>query len=353
LVSALLIHELVGLLVQNPRLFSDADLALYQAFVSAGEMATTCQVIDTSVSGGTLSAALLREGLLHVAWVGDSKAVLGRLAAKPPAPVAACGDGAAGPGPTPGIVGRPAVNLARPLERRPGSHVASIVSWPPAMPGFDAPEHGNEASSSGLPLPLLRAVEITADHVEPEAAITNATPREEVAPACVDPADGAGGPPLARPPGRLTRFFGNSLLREAVDGATGGRRSCMPEVRRLRLRREDIFVILGTGGLWKRLSPTEAVTIVGQNLHRSATNAADELVAEVERRRAPGRLAEDLTAVVLYLAGERYVQDRELQSAGHGPGGLQALQKARDQLAGCCIPDVPVQPRAPRVCGPA
>merc|ERR1712176_1270315 len=35
--------------------------------------------VDASDSGGTLSAVLLRDGFLHVAWVGDSKVVLGRL----------------------------------------------------------------------------------------------------------------------------------------------------------------------------------------------------------------------------------------------------------------------------------
>eukprot|EP00428_Durinskia_dybowskii_P010403 CAMPEP_0170308022 /NCGR_PEP_ID=MMETSP0116_2-20130129/54442_1 /TAXON_ID=400756 /ORGANISM="Durinskia baltica, Strain CSIRO CS-38" /LENGTH=241 /DNA_ID=CAMNT_0010560187 /DNA_START=66 /DNA_END=787 /DNA_ORIENTATION=+ len=79
LISTLLVHELPGLLVPNPLLHCSSDKALWQAFVAAGEMVTSCQFIDASSSGATLSTALLRDGLLHVAWVGDAKIVLGRL----------------------------------------------------------------------------------------------------------------------------------------------------------------------------------------------------------------------------------------------------------------------------------
>merc|ERR1712232_1456387 len=93
LVSTLLVHELPGLLVQNPAIHRDTNLALYQTFVSAAEMAETCQFVDASVSGGTFSAAMLREGYLHVAWVGDSKVVIGRVdsgAQRSPSSPAAC-----------------------------------------------------------------------------------------------------------------------------------------------------------------------------------------------------------------------------------------------------------------------
>merc|ERR1712176_782213 len=55
----------------------------HQAFVSVGEMASTCQFVSSSESRSTLSVVLLRRGLLHIAWVGDSKVVLGRLASSP------------------------------------------------------------------------------------------------------------------------------------------------------------------------------------------------------------------------------------------------------------------------------
>lgn len=79
LVSSLLLHELPGLLVQNPRILVDPDMALYQAFVAVAEMSSNCHYLDPSATrGSSLAATFLKEGVLHIAWTGEAKAVLGR-----------------------------------------------------------------------------------------------------------------------------------------------------------------------------------------------------------------------------------------------------------------------------------
>lgn len=294
LVSTLLVHELPGMLAQNPALHRDSNLALYQSFVSVGEMASSCQFIDASMSGGTLSAVLLRDGYLHIAWIGDSKVVLGRLASKDPGSI---GVGAAS-GPkqrgNPGVTSR--AQVAAPVA----SHSA---------------------------LPLLRAVELTSDHSVVESS-TDA------------------GKDMTTPRSRgLARAFGDSRLR------VGGAQPCKPDVRRLRIKAEDVFVVLGTSGLWQTLSPMEVVTVVSQNLHRMAADAADALVAEVQRR-GPGATSarscadgvsqdcsppEGLTVIVMYLAGERYVRDFDVRRARHLPEEHQEwrLQETLDIRGKC------------------
>merc|ERR1719160_543847 len=43
-------------------------------------MIGSCQFLNPDVSGATLTAILMRARRLHVAWIGDSKVVVGRLA---------------------------------------------------------------------------------------------------------------------------------------------------------------------------------------------------------------------------------------------------------------------------------
>lgn len=317
LVSTLLVHELPSLLAQNPSLHRDSNLALYQSFVSVGEMASTCQFIDASTSGGTMSAVLMREGILHVSWVGDSKVVLGRVAAKP-GPGA--GDGAAGAG-----RGNGGGGSVMPAGRtRPGD-----------VPAAQGTCGVSRSAGGARPPPLLRAVELTAESSDQAASGWRRTD------GTVDSADGAGGPPVAVG----SRFFGNSKLRSASGAAAGGSAPCAPEVRRLRLKPEDVFVVLGTSGLWQHLSPSEVVTIVGQNLHRMASDAVDALVTEIERRSMPGTATEDLTAMVVFLAGERYVSDFDIHRAHHLPDHRGA-REGRD-IPGCgCMPTTAARPQA-------
>jgi len=333
LVSTLLVHELPCLLTQNPSLHKHSSLALHQAFLSVGEMAATCQFVDATVSGSTLSAVLLREGVLNVAWVGDSKAVLGRLAARPGQP-----DGAAGFGPQ----GNPLYPAGR---KRPGAA-------PAGARGRLTQGSSNSCSPpppSGPP-PLLRAVELTSDHVTPNGAAganRAGDPHKTVAGAGTpaapnfEPADTAGGPPPpVQHPGLngLARAFGNSRMRGS---SGGGSMSNTPEVRRMRLKPEDVFVVLGSGGLWKHLSPTEVVTIVGQNLHRMAADAAGALLSEVHKRETPDSATEDTSVMVAYLAGSNYVTDFDLQRASHVQEYSRTLAQVREAtgLARCgCLP---------------
>merc|ERR1712176_1281227 len=76
-----------------------------------------------------------------------------------------------------------------------------------------------------------------------------------------------------------------------------------PEVRRMRLKPEDVFVIIGSSGLWSCLSPDEAVEIVGRQLHRMAADASAALQTAATKRMLPGTAAKDLTVIVIYLAG--------------------------------------------------
>lgn len=355
LVSTLLVHELPGLLVQNPAIHRDSDLALYQSFVSVGEMATTCQFVDASNSGGTLSAALLRDGFLHVAWVGDSKVVLGRLDNTP------SGDRAAGVT----LLNASAVSRSSSSKASDGGRVFS-ASRSDVGTGLGEKDSlvQKQEETSWPPLWLLRAVELTADHVTADyignhAAVVDTTPRDRDrlrgAPPRVDAADGAGGPPRAltarRPidviPRGLTRVIGNSQLQGSsgqaktqFDPRRKNNLTSTPEVRRLRLKPEDLFVVLGTGGLWQWLTPAEAVTIVGANICRPSWCAVDALASEVHRRSKPSAPPDDLTIVVVYLAGERYVREEEA-ILGFPEPGLEALRQARDHLAGCgCMPQI-------------
>merc|ERR1712048_65462 len=96
-----------------------------------------------------------------------------------------------------------------------------------------------------------------------------------------------------------------------------------PQVRRMRLKPDDVCVVLGTGGLWKWLTPEEVITIVGQSMHRMASDAADAVAAEVRRRMkdpSASDPSDELTFVVVYLAGENYVKDFDIGRASHLEG---------------------------------
>lgn len=369
LVSALLVHELPGLLVQNPGLHRNSSSALYQTFVSVGEMVATCQYVDASWSGSTLSSVLLREGLLHLAWVGDSKAVLGRLQASSPGaggPNALQGSGlsaagsfpassSSGSGPGPGSKesaragagpgpGRKALSRGGPSERRP-----ALAGGPPP-PVLAPPLEDHSAFANRQPAPLLRAVELTAAAGSGAArGGAGGGTGEALAFGQEWSGDGSeagtgtghGQSHASRSqPAAASRGFGRS--------AEEGPGPCTPEVRRMRLKPEDVFVVLGTAGLWARLSPTEVVTIVGQHLHRPATAAAEALAAEAQRRAgsggAPGASreapGEDLTVLVVYLQGDRYVQaeDTHLLNVMH----TAVLREVRDLMPGWgCLPSPP------------
>mmetsp|Transcript_24553 Transcript_24553/g.68327 ORF Transcript_24553/g.68327 Transcript_24553/m.68327 type:complete len:519 (-) Transcript_24553:35-1591(-) len=330
LVSTLLVHELPGLLLGSPSLHRDSSLALYQSFLSVGEMVSTCQYVDASASGSTLTAALLREGLLHVAWVGDSKAVLGRFRARPPAHAAT---GTAS------------------IDSTSSSHMrTSTTAQPHAFGG--APLQAVDSVGSAGQVSFLHAVELTADHIAKDDLDNPRRSSGAGQPGCNAAPGGGTGEAHAsdaveagavRPPRGLQRFFGHAASGWQDMGGLSEPTSCAPEVRRMRLKPEDVFVILGTG-LWKFLTPADAVAIVGRNVHKPAEEAAAALVNEVERRYARGAAPDDLSVVVLFLQGERFVQE----GRSGGAPGVHMLRTAQDHLAGCgCVPSLPAPPLQP------
>eukprot|EP00928_Gymnodinium_smaydae_P036271 TRINITY_DN25373_c0_g1_i1.p1 TRINITY_DN25373_c0_g1~~TRINITY_DN25373_c0_g1_i1.p1 ORF type:complete len:549 (-),score=74.83 TRINITY_DN25373_c0_g1_i1:104-1693(-) len=350
LISALLVHELPSLLVQNPGLHRNTCLALHQAYLSISEMVTTCQYVDATHSGSTLATVLLRDGLLHVAWVGDSKAVLGRVAARPTPPAGSQPNAVSNPGGAP--AGAYSLSHARP---RPGAAGRPLPPVPTPAASMDGIHRG--------PPPLLRAIDMTADSAT-DATELSRTPSlngpgatssrvptggtgDADAPEGEWSMDG-GGPGRAVPSrGVQARGFGHQAL--TASGDSGGAAAPQaPEVRRLRLKPEDLFVIMGTTGLWNHLSPAEAVAIVGQNLHRPARSAADALVTEVTKRSVLGGAgAEDLTVFVLYLQGERFVQPDDGTNVNLFDAHQHVLREARDHLVGCgCVPPAPGRPIA-------
>lgn len=303
LISTLLVHEVPSVLIQNPNFHSKSCMALHQSYGTVAEMVATCQYIDASHSGSSLCSVFLRGGMLHVAWVGTCKVVLGRVAARGDAtPIATQQTGGS-------------LVPVRPVGRKAGG-------LPPPQRALGAEVAAGAGSS---PPPLLRAVDLTAASQSPDAAVASQQSFEPDSVAFGESHTGA------------RRGFGHlvdaSTSSKSNGDAAGGCRSHRvdPEVRRLKLKPDDVFVIIGSSGLWGRLSPAEAVTIVGQNLHRVACTATEALLAEARKRNATD--SDDLTAIVLYLQGDRLV---------HGSGGAsywvdesqELLREAREHLAG-------------------
>lgn len=250
--SAKLVSELPSLLARHPQVYSSPCQALYECQVVADKLVNGNALYGASSS--TLTTAILRDGYLNIAWLGDSRIVLGRLAAKQ----------AEVPRKSAATIAAQNGLLKSVPRRRPGqtgrhqevySNAQNIKQWI----NYDGPP------------PILRAVDLTAD------AAT----------------------------------------------AAGSSSQGVPEVRRMRLKADDVCVVMGTGTLWKWLTPEEVVTIVGQNMHRMASDAADAIAAEVRKRMgqpSADDTGEELTLIVLYLAGENYVKEFDILRATHLEG---------------------------------
>lgn len=275
LIATLLMHEVPGLVAMSPSFCQRPGLSLHQAFIAASEMVTTCQFADPTDSGSALSVVLLREGFLHVAWLGDIQVVLGRLK----------------------TAGQQCPATASPLAKEVAVKTSS--------------SHGARTQPA-----QLRAVQLTASG---GAGILGYARKREPPPAAQG--DGCGSP-----------------------GDTGGTESDgqlpktasrgEPEVRRLQLRSEDSFIILGSGALWRRLQPQEAVDIVGRHSQSMALDAAAAL-ADVAVSRNPGfaqdapeDAPEEFTILVLYLAGDRHVSYYDAARASHVPPHRRAAAAA-------------------------
>merc|ERR1711972_23321 len=66
----------------------------------------------------------------------------------------------------------------------------------------------------------------------------------------------------------------------------------------------------------------------------TASCAVDALAAEVHRRSKACSPPNDLTIIVLYLAGERYVREAGTPFKLHEPS-FEALRQVHEHLAGC------------------
>jgi serine/threonine protein phosphatase PrpC len=76
-----------------------------------------------------------------------------------------------------------------------------------------------------------------------------------------------------------------------------------PEIKTYGLQPEDKFVIIGTTGLWKVMTGTEAICIVRYSWESNKIEqSCEDLISEADRRwKASGSDKEDITAVVVYL----------------------------------------------------
>lgn len=281
LITALIAHELPGLLVQNAQLHRDSNLALFQSFVRVGEMIGSCQFLDADVSGATLSTILVRAGRLHIAWIGDSKVVVGRLAE-------------------------------------------------------DLPKLGGSQVHRGVPL-AVRPVEITRDHsLDAEGNGKSSSLSPELKP---------NGSNLEER--SLARVLGHKSLQLPSQ----------PEVRQYRLYQLDVFVIVGSYAFWQQLGPSDAVSIVRDNMHRTAPDTARALIAEAKRRlsKRPGKVSTSshgITALVVYFHGDKFVSEhsRTVKRTQHLLSGEKGEQMNSHKLAAgvpecACLPEVSRRPR--------
>jgi len=296
--SPKLAADLPAMLTRNPRLHVNPCRALYETHMAATKVAAMGNVYPDTNEG--LSLVMLRDEFLHIAWAGDAKIVLGRLASKAPVtPVKTAPDP---------ITQQGSLRLAS--RNRPGAGRTPQEGY------INSKQLKQLIDFDGTP-PILRAVELTAQSDLPSG---------------VSAGDSAGGG------GQSSRA-----------GEAQGKADGTPNVRRMKLKPEDVCVVIATQALWNCLSPEEVVTIVGQRLNRMAADAANALVVEVRRRTMPFASAEDdpaldqeLTVMVIYLAGERYVKDFEIERSNHLAGDYftsEGLMPAKDIPGlpwGCC-----------------
>ena len=75
-----------------------------------------------------------------------------------------------------------------------------------------------------------------------------------------------------------------------------------PEVTSYRLDQQDKFVIIGSDGLWDRMTSQEAVEVARR--FQGDAHLASEQITQVarERWRRTGPMSDDITAVVVNLA---------------------------------------------------
>jgi serine/threonine protein phosphatase PrpC len=124
----------------------------------------------------------------------------------------------------------------------------------------------------------------------------------------------------------VSRSFGDLSLRPYV--------SSLPEVTERKLSYKDKVIVLGSDGVWDRISSQEAVNIAAR--HGDPVQAA-RMITNVARKRwqaeTQGMLSDDITAVVVQLDHEGG------PSTPSEPGSLSGTQRsATQQLSGPTTP---------------
>ena len=76
-----------------------------------------------------------------------------------------------------------------------------------------------------------------------------------------------------------------------------------PVVSFHKIQENDCFLILATDGVWEFISSTEAVKIIGKNLHKGATKACQVLIETAAEKwhDEEGDYRDDITALVVRL----------------------------------------------------
>lgn len=294
-----------------------AALAAALTSVDADLMAGPCRLCG--VTGTTAVAALVtaRPPAMHVAWVGDSRAVLARRRVVEGA--GCTGEGAAGGG-------EGAVDARWSLRGATGASAA-----PPWAAGAAAAAQAAAAPTPRAPRPApagwaaapagLTAIELTLDHKpstpSERARIEAAGGRVQ---RLVDPDTGAEVGPArvwlatAWAPGlAMSRSLGDALARSV--GVLSA-----ADTTAIDITAADAFAVIATDGVWEFMSGQDAVECVGRAA--SAAAGCEALVAEARRRwgveEASGSV-DDITAVVVSL---------DVSAAGGGGGESGRLDRA-------------------------
>ena len=292
-------------------------LAAALASVDADLLAGPCRACGVSGSTGVAALATARPPALHIAWVGDSRAVLARRRLLS-AVVGVAGVGGGGGdwagGASPAAAdGR--WSLRGVVAGRGGGGGSSASTPRAATVAAASPKPPPPPASGWAAAPAgLTAIELTFDH-KPSTPAERA--RIEAAGGrvqrLVDPDTGAEVGPArvwlatAWAPGlAMSRSLGDALAR-SVGVCAAADTACVD------LSAADAFAVVATDGVWEFMSAQDAVDCVARAPSPAAGCAA--LVAEARRRggveEASGSV-DDITAVVVSL---------DVSAGGCGGGG--------------------------------
>ena len=256
LVSQFALYEIQRRLEKHPLFDSDIERAMKETFLAVDDALTDEPSIDPMFAGTTACVVLLQNQRLTIANAGDSRAVCGRRKS--------------------------------PTTNHHSNH-----------------HHNNEV--------LLLSTAVKTAALFPYVAIDLSHDQNPDVPAEMARIQAAGGY-VSLPPGpglsarvwldpRCTQI-GLAMSRSIGDHAisTVGV-IAEPEVTYHDITEEDEFFIVASDGVWEFLDSTEAVNIVGNNLHRGSTKACQALIEAASARwyEEEGAYRDDITAIVVRL----------------------------------------------------